>query len=66
MQGGSVDFRCDGNTAAGSGRAVCCWRKAAKLPMSSHLLPSVVTVLVYIGKTINYSLPRTRTLRKAC
>lgn len=61
MQGGSVDFRCGGNTAAGSGRAVCCQRKAAKLPRSSHLLPSVVTLLVYIGKTINYYLPRTRT-----
>lgn len=47
MQGGSVDFRWGGSTAVGSGAAVCCWRKAARLSLTC------ASVLVHLEKTLS-------------
>lgn len=47
MQGGSVDFRWGGSTAVGSGTAVCCWRKAARLSLTC------ASVLVHLEKTLS-------------
>lgn len=49
MEGGSVDFRWGGRSAAGSGTAVCCWRKAAGLPSAL----TCASVLVHLEKTLS-------------
>lgn len=49
MQGGSVDFRWGGRSAAGSGTAVCYWRKAAGLPSAL----TCASVLVHLEKTLS-------------
>lgn len=62
MQVGIVDVRWAGSRAAGSGRAVCYWRKAARLPSAL----TCASVSVHLESPLTINCPRLGpSLRKA-